>query len=566
MTSAKKIAPFKLIGATVAVIGVAVAGYFAWPQAEPSTEGAAPMVRRLTPAQYQSVIADVFGADLKIGGRFEPDRRQDGLLAVGTSRVSVAVSGLTQYDAMARTIAEQAVDKKHRATLGLCTPKSETAPDDECAKAFLTRAGRLLFRRPLTAEEVALHVGAASTAAGTLKDFYAGLSLSLAAMLASPDFLFRKEVAEPDPNHAGQVRLDAWSKASRLSFFLWNSAPDDALLTAAEKGELHTAAGLKAQVDRMMASPRFETGVRAFFTDMLQFDRFASLQKDPAIYPNFTPNASEEAQEQTLRTIVDHLLTRNGDYRDLFTTRRTFLTPLLGSVYNLPVVKVTANGAPNQWTPYEFAEGDPRGIGLLGHASFISLFSHPGRSSPTVRGKAVRELLLCQRVPDPPGNVSFKVVQDTSNPDYKTARERLSAHATDATCAGCHKITDPIGLALEVFDSAAGYRTAENGVAIDGSGELNGVAYKDAVGLAKAIHDDPATVNCLVGKAYAYAIGRPANSGESPWIEYLHNRFARDGHRLSSLIRTIALSDAFYHVVPPSLDEPGPAPQREARN
>jgi hypothetical protein len=212
------------------------------------------------------------------------------------------------------------------------------------------------------------------------------------------------------------------------------------------------------------------------------------------------------------------------------------------------VAKVTANGAPDQWTPYEYPEGDPRGVGILTQASFVALHSHPGRSSPTVRGKAVREVLLCQKVPDPPGNVNFTVVQDTSNPVYKTARARLKAHATEAMCTGCHRITDPIGLAMENFDSAAGYRTSENGEVIDTNGDLNGKKYSDAVGLGKAIHDDPATASCLVNKVFAYASGRTAVKSEREWMTYMVKRFADEGYRLPSLLRNVATSDAFYRI------------------
>jgi hypothetical protein len=518
---------------------------------EPVSAGGPPVVRRLTPGQYQQIIADVFGPEVKIGGRFEPDIRQDGLLAVGASRISITVSGLSQYDGMARTIADQVVDKDHRDALIPCKPADAKTADEACARTFLSRAGKLLYRRPLTEEELNLRVRAAGDAAKTLKNFYSGLSLSLAGMLESAQFLFRNEVVVPDPKNKGAYQLDAYSKAARLSFFLWNAGPDSALLAAAEKGELDTPKGRQKQAERLLASPRMENGVRAFFIDMLEFDRFATFAKDPMIYPKFTTSAADDAQEQTLRTLVDHLLVRKGDYRDIFTTRKTFLTPLLGSIYSVPVAKVTANGAPDLWTAYEYPEGDPRGVGILTQASFTALHSHPGRSSPTVRGKAVREILLCQRVPDPPGNVNFTVVQDTNNPQYKTARERLKAHATDAMCTGCHKITDPIGLAMENFDSASGYRTSENTAPIDASGELNGKKYTDAVGLGKALHDDPATAKCVVNKTYAYAAGRPANKDEEEWMKFLNESFAKNGYRFPDLMRTIVASDAFYRVTPP---------------
>ena len=534
----------------LALLAVAVPAAMHWIGSRaPESAGGPLSVRRLMPDQYRQIIADVFGADIKLGGRFEPDVRAEGLLAVGTSRVSVTGTGLEQYDAIARTVAAQVVDDHHRAVLVGCTPADPAAADEACARQFLAVAGRLLYRRPLTPAELDRRVAAAAGAAGTLKSFYGGLSLSLAAMLESPQFLFRHEVAVADPVRPGTQRLDSYSRAQRLSFFLWNTAPDAALLEAAERGELDSDAGMRHQVDRLLASPRLAAGVRAFFVDMLEFDRFGSLAKDPAIYPKFTNQAGADAQEQTLRTIVDELLVRNSDYRDLMVTPRTFLTPVLGALYGVPVVKQTANGGLDEWVAHEYAKDDPR-AGLLMQASFVAVHSHPGRTSPTLRGKALRETLLCQKVPDPPGNVNFTVVQDTSNPDYKTARARLEAHRTDPTCAGCHKVIDPMGLAMENFDSAGGFRTEENGVAIDASGELDGVPFDGPAGLGRAVRDNPSLPACLVTRLYAYATGRPAAPGEAEWIGWLNGRFASHGYRLPELMRAIAMSDAFYRVTP----------------
>ena len=525
---------------------------------EPASSGGTIVVRRLTPEQYKHTIADIFGSTIKIGGWFEPDIREDGLLAVGAGRVSVTASGLEQYDLIARSIAAQVVDEKHRATLIACKPASATDADDACAGQFLGKAGRLLYRRPLTDDELKTQVAVANAATKTLKDFYAGIEMSLSGMLVSPQFLFRQEIAEVDPNHAGQYRLNAYSKASQLSFLMWDTAPDSELLTAAEHGDLNSERGLSHQVDRLLASPRMTAGARAFFSDMLGFDSFETLAKDAVIYPKFTFEVSHDAQEQTLRTITDHLLTQKADYRDLFTTRKTFLTPLLGSIYRVPVP--VQSGSLDGWVPYEFPEGDPR-AGILMQASFVALHSHPGRSSPTIRGKALREIMLCQKVPDPPGNVNFTIVQDTDNPQYKTARARLAAHTTEATCAGCHKLIDPLGLPMENFDSSGAYRTTENGAPIDASGELDGVKFTDAAGLAKAVHDNPQAPACLVSRVYSYAVGRPAAKGESDWVKSLDKDFAANGYRYPDLLRRIATSDDFYRVSAPetgALDVPAP--------
>jgi hypothetical protein len=536
------VAPAGARGAPRAAPAAAAQSNGVW-STEPVSPGAPPIARRLRPDQYRRVIFDVFGPSIKIEGRFEPDVRDAGLFAVGAGHVGVTSSGMEQYDAMARGIAAQVVDEEHRATLIPCKPQSDTAPDDACAARFFQAAGPLLYRRPLSHDELGAARALAGEAARLLKSFYSGLELSLAGMLESPQFLFRTQIAEADPNHPGEYRLDAYSTASSLSFFLWNSGPDAQLMAAAQRGTLETEAGLSSQVARMLHSPRLKDGVRAFFSDMLQFDLFDTLAKDAQIYPKWTARVAQDAQEQTLRSVVDLLLTRHGDYRDLYTTRNTFLTPLLGSIYGVPV----APSAAAEPQPFQFPAGDPR-AGLHAQASFVALHSHEGLSSPTLRGKALRELLLCEPIPAPPANVDFSTAQDTHNPDFKTMRERLTAHRTDPTCAGCHKLMDPMGLALENFDSDAGYRTAENGQPLDTSGELDGVQFTDAAGLGRALHDNPATGPCFVRRLYSYATGRAAARRDMAWIRYLERSFAADGYRAPELMRRIATSENFYRV------------------
>ncbi|HET6629830.1 MAG TPA: DUF1592 domain-containing protein [Woeseiaceae bacterium] len=508
-----------------------------------------PVTRRLTSVQYQNIIRDVFGGDIDIGGRLPPDLRLEGLLSIGASHVSITAAGMEQYDAMARAIAAQVVDEKHRDMLVRCQPASITAPDEQCAREFLAEAGRLLYRRPLTDRQLETYVTAAADATEITHDFYQGLKLSLSAMLTSPAFLFRVEVVEPDPNEEGAYRLDAYSKASQLSFFLWNSAPDSQLLAAAESGELHTRSGLEEQVERMIDSPRLEAGIRAFFADQLRFTEFATLAKDAQLFPKFNAQVAADAREQTLRTIIDVVLTDNRDFREIFTTKETFLTPALGAIYRVPIYKQGPNGSPDQWQPYEFAADDPR-AGILTQVAFTALHSPAGRGSPTIRGKAVREIALCQEVPAPPGDVDFsKFLQASANPT-STARERLSAHASVPSCAGCHKIMDPIGLALENFNGAGGYRTIEGGVQIDASGVLDGIPFENAAGLGEAVYKNPAAVSCVVNRLSERALGRQVTSGERNWLDYLKSDFADNGYRLLALMEEIASSEALYSVLP----------------
>ena len=279
----------------------------------------------------------------------------------------------------------------------------------------------------------------------------------------------------------------------------------------------------------------------------------SSWRKTSVIYPAFGIAAAIDAKEQTLRTIADHVVTRDADYRELFTTRKTFMTRTLGLVY-----RVQTNTRQGIWEPYEFSENSRR-TGIQEHLSFLALNSHPGRSSPTLRGQAIREMLLCQEVPAPPPDVDFSEFNDPDSPG-KTARQRLSAHSTNAACAGCHKITDPIGLAMENFDGAGQVREMENGVPIDSSGDLDGVAFEDGSGLGPALRDNPATTACLVHRLYAYASGKTL-AIRDPWMVYLEEGFAADGFRVTALLKRIATSETFYAIKPPDVVASDGAPR-----
>jgi hypothetical protein len=498
-------------------------------------------MRRLTEAQYRNTIADIFGPDITVAGRFEPIVRPvHELIASGASEASISPSGLEQFDAMARNIAVQVFDEKHRGQFMPCTPKDASQSDAACASAVLAPLGRYIFRRPLTDAEQAFYVTLAGEAAGPSGSFTKGLELALSAMLVSPNFLYVIESAEADPASPGALRLSNYTRASRLSFLLWNTAPNDALLNAAAEGRLTDPAQLSLIADRMVKSPRLEQGVRAFFSDMLLFEKFDEIAKDPVIYPYFNQEVAQALPEQMLRTITDHLITRNGDYRQLFTTSRSFMTRSLGSLYQVPVRK------PSGWEPYEFAANDDRS-GLLGQAGFLALYSHSGRSSPTLRGRAIRELLMCQPVPNPPGNVNFTAVQDTANKAMPTARVRLTAHVSDEVCAGCHTITDPAGLSLERFDGIGAARRTENGAEIDASGMMDGIKFTGAEGLGKTLAASPDTTQCVAGRALEYATGRTTEE-DGTLVEDLEKRFAAQGYGIRALFLQVATMPEAYRV------------------
>ena len=513
--------------------------------AEPKPVGAPPVLRRLTESQYRATIADVFAPDVPIAGRFERGLRQHGLIAVGSSMGGMSAFSFEQYDVSARSVAADVTSEKRRAQFVPCQPRSATEFDKACATQFVDSYGLKLFRRPLFSDERDRFVEVANSAQQQLGGFYQGLEYALVGMLQSPNFLLRIERTEADPARPGALRLDGWSKATRLSYFLTNSTPDAELLRAAAAGELHTDKGLERQVDRIVASSRIEPAVRAFFWDMLQLDGFNDLFKDPTIYPAYNSTVANDAQEQTLRTIATLLVAERGDYRNLFTTRTTWLTRPLGIVYRMPVA--TRNG----WERGEYGPGSNR-AGILTDISMLALHSHPGRSSPTLRGKSLREIFLCQKVPDPPADVNFSIVQDAVSQPGSTARIRLAEHNENPVCAGCHLLTDPMGFTLENFDGAGKFRAQENGAAIDASGSLDGVDFTGATGLGQAMHDNPGVPTCLVDQMYRSAVGREVAEEEMPYLEYLNTTFQANGYRVPDLMRAIARSKTFYSVSAPA--------------
>jgi len=515
---------------------------------EPEATAGSAVVRRLTESQYRASIADIFSPDIPVVGRFEPGLRSEGLIAVGTSEAGLSRFSVEQYSVSASGIAAAVTSEEFRDILP-CQAKADDEFSDRCAKKIISHYGSLLFRRPLDKSEQESYLQLTSNAFDKLGTFYEAIEYGLTALLVAPDFLLRMERVIEDPENPGQYRLDPYSVAERLSFFLTGSSPDAELLNAAKKGKLNTAKGLEKQVERLLASPRYEHAVRDFFNDMLTFDAIEELSKDPIIYPAFNSDVVQDAKEQTLRTIVYHLLEQQGDYRDLFTLRDTFLSRDLGTIYRLPVA------ARDDWEQKTFSEQSER-VGIQSHLSFLMLHSHPGRSSPTLRGVAIREIFLCQHMHDPPADVDFSGFNEANNMERPTARDRLEAHRTQPVCQGCHVLMDPLGLTLERFDGLGAFRTHENSRLIDVSGSLDGQQFEAASGLGAALHDYSQTPECLVKRMYGYAVGRDADSAERPYLNYLKKAFSDNGFNVPELMRTIALSDTFYSAKP--LDKPQP--------
>ncbi len=528
--------------AAAAVLSACTIGAMNTPQAaEQSSEmSSADMpvggLRRLTGSQYQHTIKDAFGSAVQVSGRFEPEQRMDGLLAVGSSELSISSAGFAQYFESARSISGQVLSEELRVSTVPCAPATATESDAVCAEAFFRKHGAYLFRRPLTDPEVEALVDLANTGAVQNNDFYKGLELGLISLLSAPDFLFRFETTEPDPDRSGQKRLDGYSIASRISFLLWDTSPDDELRRAAAAGELATPEGRKRQIDRMLADKaRLNVGMRAFFEDMLMFDKFDTLSKVSTIYPEFSTEVASSAREQTLLFLTDLLIDQEADYRKIFTSQDTWMNRALAGVHDVPFQ------FEGEWERYTYPE-DSNQSGVLTQTSYLSLFSHPGVSSPTLRGVGIREIFMCQPIPLPPPDVDFSLVQDNTS---KTVRDRLLEHAGNAGCATCHNVMDPPGLALEHFDAIGLPQLFENDIRINVASELDGVELEGSRGLGRALAANSRVTECLTEKVYSYGVGRATGPDDEHYLKTQTEEFAQSGYRVPQLLASIAASPEF---------------------
>ncbi len=500
------------------------------PEAQPPE----PQIRRLTKLQYTNSIHDALGAAIVVPTSLEPDEDAGGLYSVGASLASISPRGVEQYESAAFQVAGQVMgDPALRSANVPCEPAA--VRDDACVGEAIRAAGRRLWRRPLEDVELATLVGVAGGAATALGDFDGGLEYALSALLQSPNFLFRVELGEPDPERTGAYRFTSVEMASRLSYLLWNTAPDEELLAAGEAGELVAADGLSAQVDRLIADPRARDGLRNFFTEMLDLDQLDALNKDTLVFTHMAADVGPSAREETLRGL-DAIVDEDGDLRDFVNTRRAFLDRKLSAIYGIPAPSM------DEFAETELPEDGLR-RGFLGQASFLALQSHPANTSVTLRGKFLREVLFCQPVPPPPSNLNTAIPEVSA--DNPTMRDRVEQHLQDPFCAGCHNVMDPIGLGFENFDGLGSYRASENGVVIDASGELDGDLYAGPVELADLVHDDEKLARCVVQTYLQYASGHVLGIAERGSLEWHDEGFADEGHRMRALMRDVAMGMAF---------------------
>jgi len=372
-------------------------------------------------------------------------------------------------------------------------------------------------------------------AATTLNDINAALMHTTSALLASPNFLYRVELGQPDGT-SGRYRYTGWEMASRLSYFLWNTTPDVELLAAAESGKLVTPEGVRAQVGRLLGSPRARGFADNFGRELVGLDELADTPKND---PRFTPTLKEAMRAEVVH-LFESRLEAGADALDLYDGTGAFVNAELAAVYGITGVSGTTQVAA------QFPASIPR-AGLLGTAAFLSLQSKQDATSPTARGKFVREQLLCEEVPDPPDNLDT-TLKDPPPGAKLTLREHMEMHRSNPVCASCHSLIDPLGYPFESFDWIGAYRDKDNGKAIDSSGNLDGVTFTNARDFAAALRKSPKTQDCMLRNVFRYASGHKETAADEAELAGWKKTFEASGHRLVPFLTEIAAGDGFRTV------------------
>ena len=431
-------------------------------------------------------------------------------------------------------------DTPSRRRVFVCAPASP-ADEPACAAEILTGLARRAYRRPATAADVSLLRRFYDDARAAGDDFEGGIERALRYLLASPDFLFRFE-ADPVDAAAGSVHpVPDVELASRLSFFLWSSQPDDDLLAAAEAGRLGDPAELERQVRRMIADPRSAALTENFAGQWLQLRNLA----DPSVRPGDPYSlAFDESLRQGLiretELFFDSVLRGNRSVLDLLTADYTYLNERVAAHYGIPGVQGS------HFRRVTLPADSPR-RGILGHGSILTLTSHAIRTSPVLRGKWILNNVLGTPPPDPPPNVPALVDRKTQA-RTATMRERMDAHRDNPACAACHAMIDPAGFALEHFDAIGRWRAVDESYnPIDASGVLpDGTPFEGAAGLRAALVRRPERfVTTVTEKLMTYALGRGVEHHDMPAVRRILRDAAADGYRLQDIVLGIVLGDPF---------------------
>ncbi|HKP61063.1 MAG TPA: DUF1588 domain-containing protein [Polyangiales bacterium] len=488
-------------------------------------------ITRLSREEYRATLRSLLGVDMASDVELLP---ADSFTPFDND-YTLQVPSKALVDGL-KAVAERAVDRvladpALRSNLVGCAPTA--AADTNCLSSFIRRFGRRALRRPLSAAEIQAYQGFQSFAVAN-DDFYVAVSMVTRAMLQDLEFVYRVEIGQPIPSRPGVFRLDDWQTATRLAYFLWGENPDDALLDQADQGLLRSDRDVRLAAERLLADERGMRRIQRFHALWLGYDTL--------------PHAAE--LNAALRQETDALVRRvifqdQHPWLELFSSPETWANEALAKNYALPGVV----GTNFRWVKYPTA--DRRGI--LSHGSLLSNGFTGTDTSPTRRGKFIRERLACTPIPPPPPDVK------TDEPPKATAGknckiDRYAAHRSEARCAGCHALMDGVGFGLENYDRQGAYRTTDAGkpeCLIEGKGELSGVGeFKGPAQLGALLSEGGELTSCLIQRLYQLGVGRSASLGEdAPMLDALALSGGGSGLQLRKLVLDWVSSEGFRNRI-----------------
>jgi len=505
--------------------------------------GAAPLtldtgrtvIRRLNRTEYNFTVRDLLGTSKTPGDGLPPDPPTDFFDTVGEF-LSMSELQLETMETAAGALADElfalpATDPK-RTKVFVCT--LTTGAESTCARQILTTFARRAFRRPPATAEIDSLMALVDKvrAGGTYDD---GLKAAITAILLSPHFLYKAETSVGVGGTTAKP-LNAFELATRLSYFLWSSMPDDTLAASADSGRiLSDPAELPAQIKRMLADPKAAALTSSFARQWLSLSRLDAVDINTTVYPSYDDDLRASAQQET-STFFSHLIADQLPISTLIDADFTYANARLAKNYGLTatgtsLVRVSLAGTPRS--------------GVLTQTSFLMGNAHPDVSSPVQRGVWILQRILCAPTQPPPMNVNTTFA---AGPTGTTGRAVLEAHRADANCRSCHGVIDPLGLGLENFDSIGAYRTVDNGAAVDASGTYpGGATFKNATELIHLIAQDPRYPACVTKNLLTYGAGRSFASADSmSYAQALaEHAKAAGGSDWPSWISMVASSEAF---------------------
>jgi hypothetical protein len=505
----------------------------------PAYQPAAGLLRRLTQTQFRNSVRDLLGVQVDTRD-LQADDWTGGFAVIGASVVSSSEDGVVAFQQQIESAVDTVISDgaKRQALLG-CTPSG--LANDACIKEFARSFGLRAWRRPLLAAEEDRIVALATKAATDLGSAVEGARWATVAILNSPNFLYRSELGAAGPT--GALRFTGYEMAGRLAYLIWNGGPDKALLDRAGSGALDTADGVRAAATALLDAANGREAVGSFAEEYMQLYKVLEQPKDPT-FSEYTPTLQAAFVRDMRETWASVAFDDGANALSVLTTTKAFVNSELAELYGLDTTELSPTIFQLRTLP-----ADGTRTGVMSKAGFLSQWANQQEGSPTLRGKFMRDAFLCLTVPPPPEGVSTKFDEPPPG-EHRTKRQKLELHRQDPGCAGCHALMDPLGLPFENFDAIGRYRTTDDTLPVDASGDFNGHPVANARELGQVMSTDPLVAQCFVRKYYSYAMGYRERDADGSVINSLYSSFQASGFKFRQLILDVVTSDAFSSVAP----------------